>query len=345
MVTAIKGKGSKNFFIISREEVKQLGLFLLNGDSDSEYIVKSDSERIKVNLSANQKRVVLLNLDKAFTNVNYFYEISIKAPDGGKLDIKFIADRYATALACLENGQYSLAQSILEELLEEKPEWIEPRLYLGVVYERSGLPREAVKTFKEAMSSYSSLFKAYRTLGEGFTAGEDRKTFEDLFCKLTGTSVDKVSAKYHLCLIPWVLHLRTGIYVEGGALFRAGEDDPGELLYGPYMRFPTGAYRVEYTISSPGSPCDGPVVTIDVLDHPKKIAERYINGNELNSTPRKFSISFFNEDPLAELEFRIAPNGKADILAGDIHIFCDVQESLKRNNLVIEESMKKLGIK
>ena len=339
MVTAIKGEGRKNFFIISREEIKQLGLFLLNGDRNGEYIVRSGSEKIKVNLSANQKKVISVNLKKAFPNVNYFYEISIKMPDEGKLDIKFIADRYAAALACLENGQYSLAQLILEELLEKNPEWIEARLYLGVVYERSGLPREAVKTFKEAMSSYSSLFKAYRTLGKGFAAGEDRKTFEDLFYKLTGTSVDKVSAKYRLCLIPWILHLRTGIYVEGGALFRAGEDDPGELLYGPYMRFPAGAYRVEYTISSPGSPCNGPVVTIDVLDWPKKIAERNINGNELSSTPRKFSISFFNEDPLAELEFRISPNGKANILAGDIHISCDVQESLKRNNLVIEKSI------
>lgn len=344
LAATIEGEGSKSFFIISKDEVKKLGVFFLNGGKDNVYTVRCGSERERIALSANQRKVLLLKPQKALDNVNYFYEISIKPERSANLHIKFITDRYATAVVCLENEEYTLAQMMFEELLKENPELIEARLYLGVVYERSGFRREAIKVFKEAMSSYPSLFKAYSTLGRSSGMEEDSRTFEDLFHTVSGMRVDEIRAKYHLSLIPWVLHLKTGVYGEGGAIFRAGKDDPGEMLYGPYMKFPRGPYTVRYTISSPGPACDDPVVRIDVIDYPKKLSERHISGNELTPGPKKFSISFFNEDPWAELEFRVAPNGKADIVAGEIDVYCDVQQSVRANYLVITESMKKLGI-
>lgn len=319
--------GHKDFFIISRNEIKKLGLSFLNGGEDNVCTVRSGSRVKRIALSANQRRVVLLETGKTFGNVNYFYELSVNTQK--KLHIKFIPDRFAFAFVCLRCGEYKRAREILEELLKENPELIEARLFLGAAYEKDGFRERAVGVFKEAMDAYPSLFSAYRS----------SKVQE-----LTEMGVDEIESLRRLRLIPWDLHILRGVYVKGGALFRAKSDEPGELLYGPYIRLPEGAYTVEYTLSSPGPAAEAEAVRIDVVDHPKKIAERYIRGDELASAPKKFYLSFFNEDPWARLEFRVAPTGAADILTGDISVFCDTRRSLRKNNLLITESMKRLGI-
>ncbi len=321
--------GHKDFFIISRNEIKKLGLSFLNGGEDNVCTVRSGSRVKRIALSANQRRVVLLETGKTFSNVNYFYELSVKAEK--KLHIKFIPDRFAFAFVCLRSGEYKRAREIFEELLRKNPELIEARLFLGVAYERDGFRERAVGVFREAVDTCPSL-NAYRS---------------SKIQELTGMGVDEIESLRRLRFIPWDLHILRGVYVKGGALFRAKSDEPGELLYGPYIRLPEGAYTVEYTLSSPGpatEATEAEVVRIDVVDHPKKIAERYIRGDELAAAPKKFYLSFFNEDPWAKLEFRVAPTGAADILAGDVNVFCDTRQSLRKNNLIITESMKKLGI-
>ncbi len=342
----IEGETNKVFFIISKEVIKKVGIYTFNGNKTGTYTIKCGREQITVNLLPNQKKVVLLNLKKTFSNVNYFYEVSVCVPEGRKLAVKFICTRYAAAIASLENKQYKLAKSILQELLKENPALIEPRLYLGAAYEKSRLHREAAKIFRETISSYPGLFESYIALCRSAAADAgDEETFRDLFYRITGTTPGEIRERYHFRLIPWDLNLGVGKYVKGGAIYRTGQERPGDMLYGPYMRFPEGAYTVRYTISSPGGlSCSKPVVGIDVLSYPKKLAQKHINGNEINDYPKKFSLHFYNNDPWKKLEFRVTPNGKANILAGDIDIFCNIRESLNRNYLTITRSMRKSGI-
>ena len=343
IIADIEGETNRVFFIISKEAIKKVGIYAFNGNKTGTYTIRCGREQITVNLSPNRKKVALLNLKKTFSNVNYFYEISVHVPEGRKLTVKLICTRYAAAIASLENRQYKLAKSILQELLKENPALIEPRLYLGAAYEKSRLHREAAKIFRETISSYPKLFESYIALCR--SAAADEETFRNLFYQLTGTTPGEIRERYHLRLIPWDLNLGVGKYVKEGAIYRTGKERPGDMLYGPYMRFQAGAYTVRYTISSPGGlSCGEPVVGIDVLSYPKKLAQKHINGNEINDYPKKFSLSFYNNDSWKKLEFRVTPNGKADILAGNIDVFCDIRESLNRNYLTIMRSMRKSGI-
>ena len=114
---------------------------------------------------------------------------------------------------------------------------------------------------------------------------------------------------------------RTGKLEKGEVVARAGRDQRGFLLYGPYASLKEGAYQATYSLAASGVGPEDPVARIEVVGGGGVVfARKFVTGGQLH--PRRLSgiDLFFATRGGTAIETRVFYLGRGAVRVGPIDV-------------------------
>lgn len=310
------GKEPLSFWIGPKERIKRVilsekgldtvAILLYNGSEKTVLNIKGASKR-RITLKPYEGTVVTFKPSRSFPFIRYTYNISIGCGRGGSF-VRILTEPKAIAHALLESGDWKGAITALKGHKDQ-----EAYSLLGLAYSMGEQWNEALGSFKKGLT-----FSIRDVQG----SKEWEKSFEGLTNIDSAFLKDSLTVNYNA----EKLYSITGKKMGPIAYFDPEVDKPGYLLFGPYKRFPAGAFRAVFKINAIG-PGGSPAARIDVYAK-EIITERRVRNS--GGRFEEFFLDFCNEGPEEPLEFRVEALGAKELWVEEIKVFPDIQGNYKR---------------
>jgi hypothetical protein len=123
-------------------------------------------------------------------------------------------------------------------------------------------------------------------------------------------------------LAPGLFAPRTGSVQGKTVVAKAGRDEPGFLLWGPYAKLKAGTYRARFSLAVTGAAANAPVATIEAAGGPPNrfFAQKVVTAGELKRRlPSTLSLRFKNPGGYL-VETRVYYHGLGTMRAGRVEV-------------------------
>jgi tetratricopeptide (TPR) repeat protein len=106
--------------------------------------------------------------------------------------------RVNLGLAYYATGQYPQASIELEKARQQRPHLVAANLFLGIVYQKLGFPRNAIPLLQDVLRQDSANQEALRTLAACYLDVDDYRDALKVYLRLFASDTDPIEARYAL---------------------------------------------------------------------------------------------------------------------------------------------------
>ena len=283
--------------IISKQELKQIGILLTNYQHKN--TIKISTGPLKkstiIELLPFEKKLLFIKSTPGTIPISYHYCLNLSSKKQAKTTAQILVSPYELALGYIDLGDWERAFPYLQKAYKDNPKNIYVYFLLSTAALKSTQPPSNI-TFPHIESN-------------------NLITDNDISFKLSTTYT------------PRDLNHDTGTIEHEAFYFNRKIDTPGLLAYGPFVHFPKGKYTAHFYLKGEKL-LDSVLGKIEVSCYggQKILAKKTIKGSNFfdNSTFTDFPLSFYNDNPLNELEFRVHASGNGNLWAEKVIVVPDI---------------------